>query len=205
MPVADEIGITKPLTGWMLNSAMRLSSEWTRQWGALEVSVNIPTRIMEQPDFVDLVLSSEGLWKQDDVTLCLEVLESSFIDDVEACFFKLKELQQKGIHIAIDDFGTGYSSLSYFRDIPANELKIDRSFVSGLLSDKVNANIVALIIDMAHRFNLTVVAEGAEDMETVAALKNLGCDKVQGFVYSTPLPSGEFADWLRNFKPVRKP
>lgn len=200
LPVAEEIGLMKPLTVWMLNSALRLSTEWTNQWGHLDVSVNIPTTLLENSDFVDMVLSSEGLWKNENITLCLEVLEQFFVSDVENCFAKLKELRNEGIKISIDDFGTGYSSLSYFRDIPADELKIDRSFVSTLLDDEANANIVALIIDLAHRFDLSVVAEGAEDPDTLAALKKLQCDKVQGYVIAKPIPADQFGSWLKQFR-----
>lgn len=200
LPVAEEIGLIKPVTVWMLNSALRLSAEWTKQWGQLDVSVNIPTKLLENPDFVDMVLSSEGLWKNENINLCLEVLEQYFVTDVENCFAKLKELRGEGISISIDDFGTGYSSLSYFRDIPADELKIDRSFVSTLLEDEANANIVALIADLAHRFGLSVVAEGAEDLDTLAALKKLNCDKVQGYIIAKPMPANEFGKWLKQFR-----
>jgi diguanylate cyclase (GGDEF)-like protein len=199
IPVAEEMGLSKPLTIWMLNSALRLSNEWTKQWGDLDVSVNIPTKLLEDTNFVDLVLSSEGLWKNEHITLCLEVLEQYFMTDVESCFATLKELRSEGIHISIDDFGTGYSSLSYFRDIPADELKIDRSFVETLLEDEANANIVALIIDLAHKFGLSVVAEGAEDLDTLGALKKLNCDKVQGYIIAKPMPASEFGDWLKQF------
>jgi diguanylate cyclase (GGDEF)-like protein len=200
LPVAEELGLIKPITVWMLNSALRLSNEWTEQWGALDVSVNIPTKLLEQPDFVDLVLSSDGLWGNGNITLLLEVLEQNFVEDVENSFAKLKELRSEGIRISIDDFGTGYSSLSYFRDIPADELKIDRSFVAGLLEDEANAKIVALIIDLAHKFGLSVVAEGAEDPDTLAALRKLDCDKVQGYVVAKPMPAEKFGDWLRHFR-----
>lgn len=200
LPVAEEMGLMKPLTVWMLNSALRLSTAWTDQWGALDVSVNIPTPLLESTDFVDMVLSSDGLWKNENITLCLEVLEQFLVTDIESCFSKLKELRNEGIKISIDDFGTGYSSLSYFRDIPADELKIDRSFVSTLLKDDANANIVALITDLAHRFGLSVVAEGAEDLDTVAALKKLKCDKVQGYIFAKPMPSDQFGNWLKQFR-----
>jgi diguanylate cyclase (GGDEF)-like protein len=200
LPVAEEIGMITPLTIWMLNSALRLSSEWTDQWGELDVSVNIPTHMMEKPDFVDLVLSSDGLWKNNNTKLSLEVLENFFMTDVENCNAKLNELREAGIKISIDDFGTGYSSLAYFRDIPADELKIDKSFVSSLLEDTASKNIVALIIDLAHRFGLSVVAEGAENSETVNALKTLGCDKVQGYAFARPIPSDQFGAWLRKFR-----
>jgi diguanylate cyclase (GGDEF)-like protein len=200
LPVAEEIGLIKPLTVWMLNNALRLSAEWTKQWGRLDVSVNIPTKLLEDPDFVDIVISSHGLWKNENITLCMEVLEQYFVEDVESCFAKLKELRNEGISISIDDFGTGYSSLSYFRDIPADELKIDRSFVATLLEDKANANIVALITDLAHKFDLSVVAEGAEDLDTLAALRELKCDKVQGYIIARPIPADKFGDWLKQFR-----
>ena len=199
LPVAEEIGLIKPLTVWMLNNALRLSAEWTKQWGKLDVSVNIPTKLLEDSDFVDIVLSSNGLWKNENITLCVEVLEQYFVEDVESCFAKLKELRNEGISISIDDFGAGYSSLSYFRDIPADELKIDRSFVATLLEDKANAKIVALITDLAHKFDLSVVAEGAEDLDTLAALRKLKCDKVQGYIIARPIPADKFGDWLKQF------
>jgi EAL domain-containing protein (putative c-di-GMP-specific phosphodiesterase class I) len=108
-------------------------------------------------------------------------------------------LRSEGIKISIDDFGTGYSSLSYFRDIPADELKIDRSFVTGLLADEANANIVALITDLAHKFGLVVTAEGVEDPETLDTLRQLQCDKVQGFLIARPMSASEFENWLREF------
>ncbi len=114
-------------------------------------------------------------------------------------------LRDEGIKIAIDDFGTGYSSLAYFRDIPADQLKIDRSFVQGLLDDRANANIVSLVIDLAHRFGLSVVAEGVEDRKTLAMLQKMGCDSVQGFVFSRPMPAHEFENWLRDYRGIRSP
>lgn len=199
LPVAETSGFLKPLTEWVLNSALRLSNEWTTQWGKLDVSINIPPKILERPDFSDIVLSSRDLWKPHH-TLCLEILEQSFTQNTNAIFLKLKELCHDEIKISIDDFGTGYSSLSYFRDIPANQLKIDRSFVSGLLNDKANENIVGLIINLAHRFNLEVVAEGVENIETLRILKTMGCDIVQGYLYSKPIPASTFHEWLKHYR-----
>ncbi len=200
IPVAESIGFIKPLTEWMLNSALRLSDQWTRQWGELEVSVNIPTRILEQADFADIVLSARELWKPDNTTLYLEVLEQSFVGDADSSCAKLNGLREEGIKVSIDDFGTGYSSLAYFRDIPADQLKIDRSFVAGLLKDKANANIVDLIINLAHRFELSVVAEGVEDRETLAVLNRMQCDSVQGYLFAKPMPAEIFQDWLSRYQ-----
>lgn len=203
IPVAEAIGFLKPLTTWMLNSALRLSGEWTEQWGKLSVSVNIPPNILAQPDFVDLVMSAEKLWQRDNVDLCLEVLEQSLISDINTVFEKLSALRELGVKISIDDFGTGYSSLSYFRDIPTDELKIDQSFIRGLKRDKANIHIVSLIIDIAHRFELKVVAEGVEERDVALYLKKSRCDLAQGYYFAKPMPAEAFADWLKNYQPEK--
>ena len=201
LPVAEAIGFLTPMTIWMLNSALRLSSAWTRKWGRLSVSVNIPPSMLEQPDFVDLVISAEKLWHRDNVDLCLEIVEQSLVTDVEVAFAKLNALREQGVKISIDDFGTGYSSLSYFRDIPADELKIDQSFVKDLMSDESNIHIVSLIIETAHRFGLRVIAEGVEDKDVLMYLKKKTCDQAQGYYFAKPMPADSFKDWLEAYQP----
>ena len=202
IPIAESTGFIRPLTEWMLNSALRLASEWEHPWGEQEVSVNVPTQILERPDFVDTVMSARELWNSDNTTLCIEILEQSFIENVEEVFATLKRLRDEGICISIDDFGTGYSSLAYFRDIPADQLKIDQSFVFGLLKDRGNANIVELIVDLAHRFDLSVVAEGVEDAETLSSLKKMQCDVAQGYFIAKPMPAEEYHHWLANYRGI---
>ncbi|VAW79964.1 diguanylate cyclase/phosphodiesterase (GGDEF & EAL domains) with PAS/PAC sensor(s) [hydrothermal vent metagenome] len=202
IPIAESTGFIRPLTEWMLNSAMRLASEWEHPWGKQEVSVNVSPQILARADFVDTVLSARELWRSDNSLLCVEVLEQSFIEDISDVFEKLKQLRDAGVRISIDDFGTGYSSLSYFRDIPADELKIDRSFVAGLVKERDNANIVELIVDLAHRFKLSVVAEGVEDVQTLSALKKLQCDVAQGYFIAKPMPAEEYHRWLVNYRGI---
>ncbi len=202
IPIAESTGFIRPLTEWMLNSALRLASEWEHPWGRQEVSVNVPTQILERADFVDTVMSARELWRSEDSRLCIEILEQSFIENIDEVFAKLKGLQDQDVKISIDDFGTGYSSLSYFRDIPADELKIDRSFVAGLLKERDNANIVELIVDLAHRFGLQVVAEGVEDVQTLSALKKLHCDIAQGYFIARPMPAAEYHHWLANYRGI---
>ena len=202
IPIAETTGFIRPLTEWMLNSALRLASEWEHPWGRQEVSVNVPTRILERADFVDTVMSARELWRSEDSRLCIEILEQSFIENIDEVFAKLKGLQEQDVKISIDDFGTGYSSLSYFRDIPADELKIDRSFVAGLLKERDNANIVELIVDLAHRFGLQVVAEGVEDVQTLSALKKLHCDIAQGYFIARPMPAEAYHQWLANYRGI---
>ncbi len=202
IPIAESTGFIRPLTEWMLNSALRLSSEWEHPWGEQEVSVNVPTQILERADFVDTVMSARELWSSEDCKLCIEILEQSFIENIEQVFAKLKRLRDAGIRVSIDDFGTGYSSLSYFRDIPADELKIDQSFVAGLMKDRANANIVELVVDLAHRFDLSVVAEGVEDVKTMSALKKMQCDVAQGYFIARPMPADEYHSWLANYRGI---
>ncbi len=202
IPIAETTGFIRPLTEWMLNSALRLASEWEHPWGRQEVSVNVPTRILERADFTDMVISARELWRSEDSRLCIEILEQSFIENIDEVFAKLKGLQEQDVKISIDDFGTGYSSLSYFRDIPADELKIDRSFVAGLLKERDNANIVELIVDLAHRFGLQVVAEGVEDVQTLSALKKLHCDIAQGYFIARPMPAEAYHQWLANYRGI---
>lgn len=203
LPIAESIDYMKPLTLWVLNSTLRLSSEWTRIWKKLSVSVNVPPSMLKQADFVDLILSAERLWPRDNVNLCLEIVEESLVDNVEEAFNKLNLLRENGITISIDDFGTGYSSLSYFRDLPTDELKIDQSFIRGMKTDKANIHIVNLIIAIAHRFGLQVVAEGVESKDILDYLKKRGCDIVQGYYVAKPMPYDQFSTWLEQHDPKR--
>lgn len=199
IPIAEKTGHIKPITSWILNSVLRHSSKWTTKWGALSVSANIPPDLIFQLDLKDFVTNAIKLWGNDNITLVLEIIERSLIEDTERCFAILKEMQSMGVKISIDDFGTGYSSLAYFKSLPINELKIDQSFVFDLVKDKANENLVRLMIDLAHSFELQTVAEGIEDRETFNALKSMGCNLAQGYYIAKPMPHEDFSVWLENF------
>ena len=127
----------------------------------------------------------------------LEITEDVLIKDKELAFDYLSKVRETGVRISIDDFGTGYSSLAYFKHIPADELKIDRFFVKNMLDNEGDRNIVKLIIDLAHTFNLDVVAEGVENNETLDLLKSMGCDYAQGYLISRPIPYADYLIWLK--------
>jgi len=129
--------------------------------------------------------------------LTLEITEDVLIKDKELAFDYLSKVRETGVRISIDDFGTGYSSLAYFKHIPADELKIDQFFVHNMLSNEGDRNIVKLIIDLAHAFNLEVVAEGVENNETLDLLKSMGCDYAQGYLISRPIPYNDYLLWLK--------
>ena len=118
------------------------------------------------------------------------------IGDNRRSLDNLHRLKGLGVQLSIDDFGTGYSSMAYLKRMPLNELKIDKTFVSNMLNVKEDERIVRSIIDLAHHFDLQVVAEGVEDMPTLDALRALGCDVAQGYLFERPIPAKQFAAWL---------
>ena len=121
------------------------------------------------------------------------------MEDKESGFDNLLKIKALGINLSIDDFGTGYSSLSYFKHIPAAELKIDRMFVSSMMVDSQDLELVKIMIQLAHQFGLMVVAEGVEDRAGTQRLQELGCDYIQGYFCSKPLPADEFVSWVRDW------
>ena len=199
IPIAERTGQIKKLTMWALNTALRQSSEWQHEWGKLSVAVNLPGELATQRDLPDLVESALRLWGKDNIQLVLEITERSLMDRVHG-FDILTAIRTLGVEISIDDFGTGYSCLAYFRDIPADELKIDKSFVTRMLTDRASADITSLVIDLAHRFGLTVAAEGVEDGATLDALRTSGCDVAQGYLLGKPMPPAAFQAWLQAFR-----
>jgi len=197
IPIAERIGHIKKLTIWALNSALRQASQWASEDAPCAVAVNVPGMLATQPDLPELVEDAMRLWSAPGVQLVIEMTESSLIDAALA-FPVLARIRALGVRVSIDDFGTGYSCLSYFRNIPADEVKIDRSFVQGLLSDAANEDLVRFIVQLAHRFGLSVAAEGIEDAATRDRLAALGCDAMQGYHFSRPLPAAAFDTWLRS-------
>lgn len=129
----------------------------------------------------------------------MEVTESAVMTDRNKVISVLQALQNMGIHLAIDDFGTGQSSLAYLRDLPVNEVKIDRAFIQHIDTNKDDASIVQASINLSHSLGFVVTAEGAETQAGVALLRQLQCDKIQGYFYSKPLKSVEFFDWRTSF------
>ncbi len=196
IPIAEQTGQIKRMTLWALNTALRHAGEWKHPHVPFAVSVNVPPEMVGHDDLPDLVENALSLWATPDVQLVLEITERSLVMNPRHSFRILSRIRDMGVKISIDDFGTGYSCLAYFKDIPADELKIDKSFVAGLLIDATCADITSLIIDLAHRFGLHVVAEGVEDAETLEALRTRHCDVVQGYLFAKAMELGDFTRWL---------
>jgi diguanylate cyclase (GGDEF)-like protein len=199
IPVAEKSGQIHSITSWTINAALRLSGQWPATKTPLKVAVNLSTRVLADPDLVDAIRSALTIWGTDHKNLTLEVTESALMEEMTSSFIALDNLKSLGLDISIDDFGTGYSSMSYFKNIPASELKIDQTFVCYMLENTMDQHIVKTVVEMAHGFDLKVVAEGIENIETLQALKALGCDVGQGYYLAKPMPQDMFIRWLENY------
>ena len=195
IPIAEKSGQIAEITEWTLNSALWFIEDWCRQFSPIRVAVNISTRMLDEPDFKDLVRNAVNLHGVDFQHLTLEITESALLEDLASSVALLEDLKRLGVNVSIDDFGTGYSSLAYFKELPANELKIDRSFVQYMLENAMDQHIVKSIIHLADGFNLDVVAEGIEDKESYEYLRQTGCDIAQGYYIAKPMPREEFIHW----------
>jgi diguanylate cyclase (GGDEF)-like protein len=201
IPIAERTGQIKKLTIWALNTVLRQAGQWQHPWGELSVAVNFPAELVAEHDLPDLVENAMKLWGRQDVKLMLEITERSLMNSKHS-FEILSRIRALGVKVSIDDFGTGYSCLAYFKNIPADELKVDKSFVSALLTDPGAAHISSLIVDLAHHFGLKVVAEGIEDAATLHALRTSGCDIGQGYLFSKALSAADMQTWLSEHRRV---
>lgn len=184
---------------WSINTALRQSAQWPTHGDPVTVAVNLSASCLKYPPLFQIIESSLNLWGKDPSMLCIEVTESAVQEDTNQGFRILNQIKELGVKVSIDDFGTGYSSLEYFKYIPADELKIDQSFIRNMWENPVDLKIVELILEWAKRFNMTTVAEGVEDQRTLEMLTELGCTHVQGYHISKALPQREFIDWLNNY------
>ncbi len=201
--VAEMTGQIDPLTRFAFHRALRQLSEWPKHLGHIGVAVNVTPSIVCNPELVDVIRNAVGLWSVDASRLTVEVTENALMMDRERSHRVLTDIRELGARISIDDFGTGYSSLSYLKQIPADELKIDKSFVMNMQADKSDRKIVEQIIALGHSFNLEVVAEGVENAEVAQELAAMGCDYAQGFHYAKPLPPQEFSAWMQAWRNAR--
>jgi diguanylate cyclase (GGDEF)-like protein len=196
IPLAEHAGLIRPLTRWVLDAALRQCREWLDDGWALRVSINASVQDLRDTTFADHIRHALELHGVAAEYLCVEITESAMMSDPTAARGVLERVRALGVSVAIDDFGTGYSSLAYLKRLPTDELKLDRSFVRHIATDDGDRAIVRASIALAHDLGLSVVAEGAEDTEGLAALGRVGCDLVQGYVLSKPLPAEQFATWM---------
>lgn len=196
VPLAEGTGAIKQLTLWVLDAALRQCRSWRRAGIHLPVAVNLSARNLQDGTLPLALADLLDLRQVPADDLILEITESTIMADPDRAMEVLTQLGGMGVRLAIDDFGTGYSSLAYLKRLPANEIKIDKSFVLRMSEDQDDATIVRSIVDLGHNLGLEVVAEGVEDCEAWNLLAALGCDMAQGYFISPPLPAPELERWL---------
>ncbi len=200
IPLAEESGLIVEIGRWVIREACQQAARWrvhrTPEQEPVRIWVNLSARQLGDPDLIDYVQSAvddAGITTDE---ICLEITESALMGDAESATEQLDELRCLGISLGIDDFGTGWSQFAYLQRLPLDVLKIDRSFVSGLGTEKSAATIVAAIIDLAHALGLIVIAEGVETRQQLEVLADLDCDQALGFYFSRPLSAETFDEVL---------
>lgn len=192
VPLLETLGLIVPVGRWVIDNVCRQIAAWQRSdIGAVEVSVNVSGHQLIEGDLIADIASSlkntgvEAHWLE------VELTESSLMENTQHTIASLQRLRAMGVKISIDDFGTGYSSLAYLRRFPIDTLKIDIAFIREVTSNPQDAAITRTIIELAHSLELRVVAEGVESQAQLAFLKAAGCDQIQGYLFSRPLPMQE--------------
>ena len=198
IPLAEQSGLIKQLTRWVCETALEIIQSLTLRDGAFSLSVNLSAVDLLSDEILRLFDDLKQLQSDIHQYLILEVTESAIVTDPEAAISRLNWLRERGFRVSIDDYGTGYSSLAQMRNLPVNELKIDRAFVQPLANSVVDQSIVRSTIQLAHELNLSVVAEGVEDESSWRLLQQQGCDVLQGFYFSKPIAVAEFKQRLED-------
>jgi EAL domain-containing protein (putative c-di-GMP-specific phosphodiesterase class I) len=201
VPAAEENGLVVPMGERVLKEACCWAKEWQERHPhepPLVMAVNLSARQLQRPDLARIV---EGVLQKTGLKACslgLDITETGYVGALEGSNIStLDDLKRLGVHISIDDFGVGYSSLSYLKRLPADDLKLDQSFVAGIRENTKDTAIVRTVIDLAHTLGMKVVAEGVEGVHQAEQLKEMGCELAQGYHYAEPLPIQALLEFLK--------
>jgi diguanylate cyclase (GGDEF)-like protein len=198
IPIAEKTGLIIPMGQWVLERACEQTKAWQKAGlQRLSIAVNLSARQFQQQDMVKMIAQVLKQTRLDPNYLELEITESYAMQNADFTIAVLRDLKKMGVRVSIDDFGTGYSSLSYLKQFPIDTLKIDRSFVRDLSAVTSDAAIAEAVIALAHSLKLVVVAEGVETREQLAILKRHGCDRMQGYLFSPPVPADQFEKLIK--------
>jgi len=201
IPIAEQTGLIRPLTRWVLDTALTQCAAWKQQGLDISVAVNLSTNCILDQQLIDWINDWFACHTLPPSRLVLEITEGAMMVDLARAVEVLKQFAQMGIGISVDDYGTGFSSLAYLKRLPINELKIDRSFVMEMLSNENDAVIVRSTIELAHNLGLHIVAEGVESQDMLDALKTMGCDYAQGYHISRPVSADALLAWWKTTYP----
>jgi diguanylate cyclase len=195
----DRLGLRHRFNRWLFQRAAHMMHMLRLEGLDMGLSINLSATDLYDAEVPDLIEQALATWSAPAHLLCLEITETSMLDESagEGVTEVLRRLSELGVTLSIDDFGTGFSGMSRLKRLLVQEVKIDRCFVSDLAGSPRDREICASIIDLSHRLELEVTAEGAESADTVAVLEQMGCDHIQGYFYSRALPLRDFVDWVR--------
>lgn len=198
IPIAEKSGLIVPLGNWVLDCAAKVLSNWAAKelFSDINLSINVSANQLHSEDFVETVLGAIERHGARPRRLKLEITESLLVNNLDDAIRKMTALQQHEILFSLDDFGTGYSSLSYLKQLPLDQLKIDRSFVSDLPQNKNDAAIAEMIVALGRTLGLHVIAEGVETEEQKGFLEGIGCDQFQGYLFGVPMPLDQFEEFV---------
>ena len=196
LSLAEETSVIRPLTAWVLNEAARQCAAWRQSGLELRVAVNVSPRNLTDDDLPEAVLRAATAAGIPVTDLKIEITETAVISDPAKADAILGRMHSMGVSVAIDDFGAGYTSLALLQTLPVDTLKIDRRFITNLLDNPVDQAVVRNVVQLARDLGIASLAEGVETASTWAMLADLGCDEIQGYVLSPPLPPQELAEWV---------
>ncbi|MGZ5893139.1 MAG: putative bifunctional diguanylate cyclase/phosphodiesterase [Caldimonas sp.] len=198
IPIAERFGLIGQIGNWVIEDACRQSRQWREKGVRMRVAINLSAHQMRQDDIVERITGALETHKIHPSLLTCEITESAAMEDTKTTQATFRRLGELGTHLSIDDFGTGYSSLSYLRKLPAEELKIDRSFIMDLEHSADARAVVDAVIKLAHALGLKVVAEGVENQRQQAILEKMQCDELQGFLFAKPMSGRALLLWAIN-------
>jgi EAL domain-containing protein (putative c-di-GMP-specific phosphodiesterase class I) len=199
VPVAERSGLIVDLDLWIIESALGQLDRWSGDptLGRTTLAVNVSGRSLLDASFVERFTEVLATAEATPARLTLEITETALVTDLDLAASQLEALRRLGVRVAIDDFGTGYTSVAHLRALPVDEIKIDLSFVQGL-PDRENYLLIQMINELARRLDVPTVAEGVETVDQLDALREIGCDYLQGYLFARPMPASELPGWVRS-------
>ena len=198
--VAEKSSLSEEVDEWVIRRGLQQMHEWCDEGLSLpKVSLNVSAHQLSNTEFMDRIFEAIRAVRFSPTRVQIEVTETAKLADVEVAAPQLKRLQELGVQIALDDFGTGQASLTYLQRLHPDLLKIDRSFISDVTTNHANATLVASVTVMAQALGVKVVVEGVEEQEQLDFLRETGCDEIQGYFFSRPMPAVAMTDWLDLF------
>ncbi len=195
IPLAERYGLINALGNWLIEDVCRQIRAWRDQGLRMRVALNLSVHQLRQADLAERIVEALARHHIEPSLLTCEITESAAMDDTRVTLQMIEQLSAAGVHLSIDDFGTGYSSLSYLRQLAAEELKIDRSFICDLETSADARAIVDAVVKLAQALGLKVVAEGVETEQQQEILRRLGCNELQGYLFAKPMSASALALW----------